>query len=239
METDHKALTPIFNKDKLEKQYSSRLIRWRQRLLPNNFTVRYRPGRTMGITDYLSRNPEGPAPPDQWKEEDTVVIGIISELNREKDRTLYPEIEREVRTSFLKKGKKAMCKQKKAILNSIIEAKAKAEATKPRDALELARSLSSLDEQPIANGKQLRVSKLQPRNDRIAGQLSLDQTRISYSSSAFTSNQKIRKINMANFSPNKTNQSSIYLESTHVPLTMGKPIQWWKQADRTWSTKSR
>ncbi len=27
VETDHKALVPIFNKDKLEKQYSSRLIR--------------------------------------------------------------------------------------------------------------------------------------------------------------------------------------------------------------------
>ena len=41
METDHKALLPIFNKSCIEKQYSGRLIRRRQRLFPYNFEVVY------------------------------------------------------------------------------------------------------------------------------------------------------------------------------------------------------
>ncbi len=55
----------------------------------------------MGITDYLSRNPQGRAPPDQWKEKETVVIGVISDLNKVKNENLCPEIEKEIKTNFL------------------------------------------------------------------------------------------------------------------------------------------
>ena len=221
VETDHKALVPIFNKDKLEKQYSSRLIRWRQRLLPYNFTVRYRPGRTMGITDYLSRNPEGAAPPDQWKEEETVVIGIISELNREKDRTLYPEIEREVRMSFLMKGKKAMCEQKKAIVNQIVEKKAKGEATKPRDAVKLARALNSMNEQPIKTEKRQRVSKSKHQNKSNADQRSLNHKLSLHSSSVFRSISKIKSVNMVNNSPSNSASNSNYHRINSRPIQGG------------------
>ena len=34
LETDHKALVSVFNRERINKEYSPRLIRWRHRLLP-------------------------------------------------------------------------------------------------------------------------------------------------------------------------------------------------------------
>ena len=42
---------------KANKTYSSRLARWADRLLPFEFEKIHGPGRTLGIADYLSRNP--------------------------------------------------------------------------------------------------------------------------------------------------------------------------------------
>ncbi len=39
LETDHKALVSVFNRERLNKDYSPRLIRWRDRLLPYEFEV--------------------------------------------------------------------------------------------------------------------------------------------------------------------------------------------------------
>ena len=57
LEKDHIALISVFNRERVNKDYSPRLIRWRHRLLPYEFEVVHRPGQTMGITDYLSRSP--------------------------------------------------------------------------------------------------------------------------------------------------------------------------------------
>ena len=92
VETDRKALLPIFNKNCIEKQYSSRLIRWRQRLLPYNFEVIYRPGRTMGLTDILSRSPHGNSPPDKPLEEESFVIAKIGALNDIKNEVLSDQL---------------------------------------------------------------------------------------------------------------------------------------------------
>ena len=55
--SDHKALTSVLKGNKNNKTYSSRLTRWVDRLLPFDFEIAHAPGRTMGITDYLSRHP--------------------------------------------------------------------------------------------------------------------------------------------------------------------------------------
>ena len=55
--SDHKALSTILKGQKGNKTYSSRLTRWVDRLLPFDFEVIHGPGRTLGIADYLSRNP--------------------------------------------------------------------------------------------------------------------------------------------------------------------------------------
>ena len=82
METDHKALYPIFKKNCIEKQYSSRrLIRWRRRLLPYNFEAVYKPGGTKGLTDVLSRNPHEAPPTDRPLEEQSFVIANLEALN--------------------------------------------------------------------------------------------------------------------------------------------------------------
>ncbi len=106
VETDHKALLPIFNKNCIEKQYSSRLIRWRQRLLPYNFEVVYRPGRTMGLTDVLSRSPHGPPPPDRPQEEESYVIAQVNKLNWIKNKTLADQL----LASLTNKGEKLTVK---------------------------------------------------------------------------------------------------------------------------------
>ena len=55
--SDHKALATVLKGQKANKTYSSRLTRWLDRLLPYEFEVIHGPGRTLGIADYLSRNP--------------------------------------------------------------------------------------------------------------------------------------------------------------------------------------
>ena len=55
--SDHKALATVLKGLKANKTYSSRLTRWVDRLLPYDFEVIHGPGRTLGIADYLSRNP--------------------------------------------------------------------------------------------------------------------------------------------------------------------------------------
>ena len=55
--SDHKALATVLKGQKGSKTYSCRLTRWVDRFLPFDFKVLHGPGRTLGITDYLSRNP--------------------------------------------------------------------------------------------------------------------------------------------------------------------------------------
>ena len=55
--SDHKALQKVLKSNRGNKTYSSRLARWADRLLPYEFEVVHTPGRTLGITDYLSRHP--------------------------------------------------------------------------------------------------------------------------------------------------------------------------------------
>ena len=55
--TDHRALLSILKEHRSKKSYNSRLSRWRDRLLPYNFTIEHMPGAKMGLVDYISRNP--------------------------------------------------------------------------------------------------------------------------------------------------------------------------------------
>ena len=57
MVSDHKALETALKSNHGNKTYSSRLTRWIDRLLPFDMEVVHQPGRTMGLTDYLSRHP--------------------------------------------------------------------------------------------------------------------------------------------------------------------------------------
>ena len=55
--SDHKALATALKGQRANTTYSSKLTRWVDRLLPNDFEVIHGPGRTLGIADYLSPNP--------------------------------------------------------------------------------------------------------------------------------------------------------------------------------------
>ena len=59
--SDHKAMTSIIKENRAHKKYSSWLTRRVDRLLPFHFTVTHAPGRTLGVTDYLSRHPSSPS----------------------------------------------------------------------------------------------------------------------------------------------------------------------------------
>ena len=56
VESDQKALINVLNKQKPNKTYSSRLTRWKERLLIFDLDISYKQGSLMGITDLLSRN---------------------------------------------------------------------------------------------------------------------------------------------------------------------------------------
>ena len=83
--SDHKALATVLKGNKGNKTYSSRLTRWVDRLLPYDFEVIHGPGRTLGIADYLSRNPtehnenaiDAKTLWDEW-----FTVNIVSELKQ-------------------------------------------------------------------------------------------------------------------------------------------------------------
>ena len=55
--SDHKALNTVLKGHRTNKTYSSRLKRWVDRLLPFQLSETHSPGRTIGMSDYLSRHP--------------------------------------------------------------------------------------------------------------------------------------------------------------------------------------
>ena len=61
--TDHTALLSALKPNRANKSRQSRLIRWVDKLLPYNFSIKHLPGKDMGFTDYLSRNPHLKPPP--------------------------------------------------------------------------------------------------------------------------------------------------------------------------------
>ena len=61
--TDHTALLSALKPNRANKSRQSRLIRWVDKLLPYTFTIHHLPGKDMGFTDYLSRNPHQKPPP--------------------------------------------------------------------------------------------------------------------------------------------------------------------------------
>ncbi|MEM6349118.1 MAG: ribonuclease H family protein, partial [Bacteroidota bacterium] len=81
--TDHQALVSILNGKNINgKQACNRLTRWLSRLLLFDFIVYHKPGKDMGLVDYLSRHPNGPPEKsDPYDEE--FVINKISEINDE------------------------------------------------------------------------------------------------------------------------------------------------------------
>ena len=61
--TDHTALLSALKPNRANKSRQSRLIRWVDKLLPYTFSIQHIPGKDMGFTDYLSRNPHQKPPP--------------------------------------------------------------------------------------------------------------------------------------------------------------------------------
>ena len=81
IETDNKALDPILNGNRGAKPHSSQLTEWAPRLMLFDFTISYRPGNTMGITEYLSQHPVFEAQRESNYEE-KFVVNHIKEINR-------------------------------------------------------------------------------------------------------------------------------------------------------------
>ena len=61
--TDHTALLSALKPNRANKSRQKRLIRWVDKLLPFSFSIQHIPGKDMGFTDYLSRNPHQKPPP--------------------------------------------------------------------------------------------------------------------------------------------------------------------------------
>ena len=83
IKSDNKALATVLKGQKANKTYSSRFTRWVDWLLLFEFEVIYGPEKTLGIADYLSRNP--PPQTDNsinantlWK--DWFTVNVVSEI---------------------------------------------------------------------------------------------------------------------------------------------------------------
>ena len=76
--TDHQALEPLIKRNRCNKQYSARILRWLDRFAHLDIEIQHIAGSNLKITDYLSRNPvRGATPEDNYDEEN--VINILSE----------------------------------------------------------------------------------------------------------------------------------------------------------------
>ena len=87
--SDHKALATVLKRQKTNETYSSRLTRRVDCLLPFEFEGIHGPGRTIGIADYISRNPTPQTDNainanTSWNEWFT--IDIVSEIKNSKRR---------------------------------------------------------------------------------------------------------------------------------------------------------
>ena len=78
--TDHTALLSALKPNRANKSRQSRLIRWVDKLLPYTFLIQHIPGKDMGFTDYLSRNPHQKPPPIS-PDDELFVINRIREFN--------------------------------------------------------------------------------------------------------------------------------------------------------------
>ena len=75
---DHQALEPLIKRNRCNKQYKAKLIRWLDRLAHFDIAIQHIAGSNLKFTDYLSRNPVGRATPDDNYNEE-YVINILSE----------------------------------------------------------------------------------------------------------------------------------------------------------------
>ena len=75
VQTDHRALLSIL-KERSTKAHQSRLTRWCDRLIPFHFQIEHIPGSKMGLTDYISRNPNKKSKPISRYDEDFVIAQI-------------------------------------------------------------------------------------------------------------------------------------------------------------------
>ena len=87
VETEHRARVAVLGRNRSNREYSSRLTRWRMRLLPFEFNIVYKSGSSMGITDYISRSPSFDAPPEP-PDETELIVAIINEFNKMKNATM-------------------------------------------------------------------------------------------------------------------------------------------------------
>ena len=76
--TNHQALEPLSKRNRSNKQYSARLIRWLDRLTHFDISIQHIAGNNLKFTHYLSRNAVGGATPEESYDEE-YVINILSE----------------------------------------------------------------------------------------------------------------------------------------------------------------
>ena len=76
--TDHQALAPLIKQNRCNKQYSTRLTRWLDRLAQFDIAIQHIAGSNLKLTDYLSRTPVGGSTPEDNYDEE-YVIKILSE----------------------------------------------------------------------------------------------------------------------------------------------------------------
>ena len=74
--TDHKAIISALIETYGKKSYQSRLSRWADRLIPFDYVIEHVPGPSLGIVDYMSRDPTFNAPLPSSHEELFVIKSI-------------------------------------------------------------------------------------------------------------------------------------------------------------------
>ena len=76
----HQALLSVLKEHRSNKSYNSRLSRWVNRVLPYQFKIEHLPGATMGLFDYISRNPYQPAKSIS-KYDEEFLVAILSRID--------------------------------------------------------------------------------------------------------------------------------------------------------------
>ena len=76
-------MEPLIKRNRSNKQYSARLTRWLDRLTHFDISIQHIAGSNLKFTDYLRRNPEGGAIPEENYDEEYVINRLTkqAELN--------------------------------------------------------------------------------------------------------------------------------------------------------------
>ena len=106
--SDHKALHSVLSANKRNKQFSSRLTRWVDRLLPYDINFVHTPGRTLRISRHpFHCNRTSIKSVEMF--EDWFTINVVDEFTKGIDQTLLAKRNGSIKTRDVYSGKRKTC----------------------------------------------------------------------------------------------------------------------------------